>query len=653
MAKDNRFFFWPEKSPWGLEVSDTHVNQIESEVLYEEDAAKITERPIFIGLAIPQSRFIFAAIATVVMIFGLSARAFWMQALHQESYQAKAEANRLRTRVLIPPRGMIVDSQGIVLAENESSFDVIVQPLDLPLEEALRKEIFGKVGRITGTDIATLSSVVASSTKWDVSVPLVRDIPYEQAIQIKIDLADEPSVGISHGLKRKYRQSEDLPSLGHILGYVGKISPEQYDAKKEEGYLRTDLIGKAGLEDSYEFWLAGERGERVTEVDAFGHSKRVVFDEEPKSGKTLELSLDLRLQQAAEQALKEIIEENEDIKKGVVIAMDPSDGKILASVSWPAYDNNAFSGKVSSTVYAALLEDENTPLLPRAWAGLYPSGSTIKPVFAAAALADGIITPNTTILSTGGIWVSSRFFPDWKPGGHGATNVRRAIAWSVNTFFYMIGGGTDNFQGMGANRMAEWLRKFGFGEPTGLDIGGEYGGLVPTPEWRVQKRNERWYIGDTYNYSIGQGDLLVTPLQIALSTAEIANGGKRIYPHFVKNQDAYELYKQLNGLEPINEPIAPLEHIKTVQAGMRDTVIYGSGRALASFPVNVAGKTGTAQWRNDRPNHAWFTSYAPYEDPKIVVTVLLEEGTEGSETAVPVARKILEAWYNNLGKDLN
>ncbi len=645
MADDKRFFFWPDKSPWGLRVSDTRSNQINSEVLYEEDATKITERPIFVGLAIPQGRFIFAAMLAVLTVIGLTTRAFWMQAINQDAYQAKAEANRLRTMVITPPRGTIVDSSGVVLAENESSFDVVVQPLDLPQEEYKRKEIFGKIGRITGMDIASLESVISSSTKWDISVPLVRDIPYEQAIQVKIDLADEPSVGVSHGLKRKYRQSAELQSLGHILGYVGKISPEQYEDRREEGYLRTDLIGKAGLEGSYEFWLAGERGQRVTEVDAFGHVKRVVYDEEPKSGNILELSLDLRLQQAAEQAIKESVEENEDIKRGVAIAMDPRDGQILASVSWPAYDNNAFSGKVSSTVYAALLEDENTPLLPRAWAGLYPSGSTIKPVFAAAALADGIITPNTTILSTGGIWVSNRFFPDWKPGGHGATNVRRAIAWSVNTFFYMIGGGTDNFTGMGANRMAEWLEKFGFGEPTGLDIDGEYGGLVPTPEWRVQKRNERWYIGDTYNYSIGQGDLLVTPLQIALSTAEIANGGRRIYPHFVKNTEAYDAYQKHSGLETVKEPIAPIEHIQTVQAGMRDTVIYGSGRALANFPVNVAGKTGTAQWRNDRPNHAWFTSYAPYEDPRIVVTVLLEEGTEGSETAVPVARKILEAWY--------
>jgi penicillin-binding protein 2 len=640
----NQLFSWPEKSPWGLGVSSSHESQISSEVMYEDDVAKITDRPVFVGLSIPLYRFYYVAAVFLVMIAILMGRAFWMQGVSFKAYQAKADSNRLRTMVLVPPRGMIVDRQGVVLAENESTFDVTVVPLDLPQKEGEQNEILGHVARVTGTEIASLKSIVASSTVWDRSVPLVRDIPYEQAIALKINLAGVSAVNVEHGLKRKYRQSEQFNSLGHILGYVGKISPEQYEDMRGEGYLRTDLIGKAGIESTYENWLAGERGERITEVDAYGESKRIVHAKEAKSGQILELSLDLRMQQAAEQAMKKIIEKNEEISKGAIIALDPRDGSILASVSWPGYDNNAFSGKVSSTVYAALLEDPSTPLLPRAWAGLYPSGSTIKPVYAVAALADGIITPNTTILSTGGIWVSSRFFPDWKAGGHGVTNVRKAIAWSVNTFFYTIGGGTDNFTGMGANRMAEWLEKFGFGEPLGLDVLGEYGGLVPTPQWRVQKRNERWYIGDTYNYSIGQGDFLVTPLQIAVATAEIANGGYRIRPHFVSSQSAYDSFKEREPMEISKEQLANSAHIETVRAGMRDAVLYGSGRALLNLPVEVSGKTGTAQWRNDRPNHAWFTAFAPYDEPRIVVTVLLEEGTEGSETAIPVAREIFEAW---------
>ncbi|MBD3281542.1 penicillin-binding protein 2 [Candidatus Uhrbacteria bacterium] len=643
---DDLFGFWPEQSPWGLKVSEKHESQIAAEVMYEDDATKIKDRAVYMGMSIPVSRFVYTAAAIIIMLVILLGRAFWMQGMEHENYQLQSDANRLRKLVEVPPRGIIVDRQGVILAENESTFDVTVVPLDLPQSESHRNDIYGKIARITGTDIAALDEVVESATVWDVSVPLLRDVPYEQAVRLKIALVDEPAVTIQHSLKRKYRQSGDVLSLAHILGYVGKISPEEYEAKKAEGYLKTDLIGKAGVEAAYEFWLAGEKGETVSEVDAYGQKKRVMRSRDAESGRVLELALDMRLQKAAEQSVKQAMVDNKDISKGVAIVMDPRDGAILASVSLPAYDNNAFAGQVSSTVYAALLEDENTPLLPRAWAGLYPSGSTIKPVFALAALAEGIITPNTTIMSTGGIWVSSRFFPDWRAGGHGLTNVRKAIAWSVNTFFYTIGGGTDNFEGLGANRMAEWLLKFGFGEPMGLDVPGEYGGLVPTPQWRVQKRNERWYIGDTYNYSIGQGDFLVTPLQIAAATAQIANGGQRIRPHFALNNEAHNGFTARNPLEISQEKLAESDYVDVVRAGMRDTIMYGSGRSLLNFPVAVAGKTGTAQWRNDRPNHAWFTAFAPYDEPRVVVTVLLEEGEEGSETAIPVARQILRAWLS-------
>jgi len=327
--------------------------------------------------------------------------------------------------------------------------------------------------------------------------------------------------------------------------------------------------------------------------------------------------------------------EKDDLKRGAVIAMNPQNGEILAAVSWPAYDNNIFSGAVSSSAYLALLDNPDNPLLPRAWSGIYPSGSTAKPVIATAALAEGVITPQTTVHSVGGLQIGPWFFPDWKAGGHGSVNVRSAIAWSVNTFFYYIGGGYNNFVGLGVDRLTKWMRNFGLGDKTGLDVFGELSGFVPSQEWKKKTKGEDWFIGDTYNLSIGQGDLLVTPLQVALFTAEVANGGFRIRPHFALTKNPEEMK---------GDEIASSETIKTVRLGMRDTVIYGSGRALAGFPVPVAGKTGTAQWRSDRPNHAWFTAFAPFENPEIVVTVLLEEGVEGSSTAVPVAREVLDAW---------
>ena len=263
------------------------------------------------------------------------------------------------------------------------------------------------------------------------------------------------------------------------------------------------------------------------------------------------------------------------------------------------------------------MKNEDHPLLARAMAGVFPSGSTIKPAIATAALTEGVITPDTTVNSVGGIRVGGILFPDWKAGGHGITNVRKAIAWSVNSFFYYVGGGYDSFVGLGIDRLSSWMKKFGLSQKTGIDIPGEASGFVPTRDWKEKTKNEHWYIGDTYNLSIGQGDLLVTPLQIANVTAEIANGGHRLIPHVSMSATSTPADSSL---------IADAAAIKTVQLGMRDTVVYGSGRALSNMAVTVAGKTGTAQWRNDKANHAWFTCFAPAEDPQIAVTVVLEEG---------------------------
>jgi penicillin-binding protein 2 len=323
------------------------------------------------------------------------------------------------------------------------------------------------------------------------------------------------------------------------------------------------------------------------------------------------------------------------VQRGSAIVMDVRDGSVLALAALPAYDNNVFAGKVSSTAYQLLLENPDRPLFPRAWAGQFPSGSTIKPLIVTAALAEGVVTARTTVTSIGGIHVGPWFFPDWKVGGHGTVNARSAIAWSVNTFFYYVGGGYGGFIGLGVDRLTKWMRAFGLGAETGIDLPGEATGHVPSQEWKQETKNERWYIGDTYNLSIGQGDLLVTPLQMARMTAAVANGGTLVRPHVVMSSSTAELPR----LDVDASALA------TVRQGMRETVIYGSGRALSVLPVPSAGKTGTAQWNSDKPNHAWYIGFAPFESPEIVVTVLLEEGGEGSSYAVPVAGEILRAWW--------
>lgn len=628
----NKIFGWQEKGAYDLGVKLEDASAISHEVYYEQDLLNIRDQRLYVGEPIPKKRYYVLLGALFVAVAILSGRAFWMQGLNHQKYAVLAERNRLRSSLLAPARGVIRDRDGVILADNVPTFDVTVTPVDLPTEQSERQDLLGGVARISGVAIADLEQDLASSTNPERKMVLVRDVPYDTAIALKIAIADSPAFDIQNGSKRRYPLSGEVPSLSHILGYVGRVSSQDRSDGKYSDRGPTDLVGRVGVEATYDSMLFGVPGERVDEVDSKGREKRTVKQEDAVAGQDLVLTLDMDLQRATETALRKGMEAAK-VSRGSAIVMDPRNGSILATASLPTYDDNMFSGRVSSTRYAALINDENHPLLARAWAGLYPSGSTIKPVYAAAALAEGIITSRTSVLSNGGIRIGSTFFPDWKAGGHGITDVRKAIAWSVNTFFYTICGGTETFKGMGIEKMVSWLDKFGFGEKLGLDVPGEASGFVPDPEWKQQKKNERWYVGDTYNMSIGQGDLLVTPLQIARATAIVANGGFAVTPHFMSNTSTHT-----------GERIVAADVVKIVQAGMRDTVTLGSGRALSSMPFAIAGKTGTAQWRNDKPNHAWFTAYAPANDPQVVVTVLLEEGVEGSSTAVPVARDIFTAW---------
>lgn len=611
------------------------------EMLFEDDVVQLKDRKLFVGLGIPLKRTR-AALCVVLLVFiGLLGRAGWMQLIEGDVYQARADENRYRSVVLPARRGIIQDRNGTVLAENVPSFHVRIRWSDLPREEDERIRMIATVARITGRTSEDVISVLhATGTRIDEWVDVAKDVSYERAISLSVELPELQGVTLVTAAKRKYPKSERTPSLSHVIGYVGSVSPEEYEQRKQRGYRRTDEIGKTGIERSYEHQIRGEPGERRVEVDAFGRPRAVVGECEPVDGNDVILTVDLALQEAVEEALRRGLERAE-VTRGSAILMDPNDGSILAIVSLPTYDNNMFAGNVSSTAYAALIKDDNQPLFPRAWAGQYPSGSVIKPLIATAALEERIIEPDTTIISVGGIRVGPWFFPDWRAGGHGATNVRRAIAWSVNTFFYYIGGGYESFYGLGIVRLTQWMQQFGLGETLDLDVPNEAAGHVPTREWKEQTKGERWYIGDTYNLSIGQGDLLVTPVQIARVTASIANGGKLVRPHLVKGSE---------DTDPEQLPVR-VGVWETVRLGMRDTVTYGSGRRLNALPVAVAGKTGTAQWRTDRPNHAWFAGFAPFDDPKVVVSILIEEGEEGAEHAVPVAEEVLSAWYERNGSE--
>ena len=640
---DHDPFWLQEKGTRAIAVDLHQTEVVRHEVLYEDEMTQLSDRRVFVGSGFTARRITAAFIIPMTFLALLGCRAGWMQVVQGAEYRARSDENRYRVDILPARRGVIRDRNGVILAENIPSFDVRIRWADLPLQldEATKEyacaeactETIALVARTIGvTSDEILTIVNATGTDPDEWIDVARDVPYERALALDIRLPDLSGVSLVTDAKRTYPRSATTTSLSLVLGYVGSISPSEYETRKEDGYRRTDEIGKTGIERSHEEGIRGTSGVRRTEVDAFGRPRAMVEERAPKDGVSMTLSIDADLQAAAESALKRGFERAHAVR-GSAIAMDPRDGSILALVSLPSYNNNDFAGTVSSTAYSALLENPDRPLFARAVSGQFPSGSTIKPLIAAAALAEGTVTPRTTVRSVGGISVGPWFFPDWKAGGHGATNVRSAIAWSVNTFFYMVGGGHDTFRGMGIAKLTEWMRKFGLGARTGIDLPSEAVGFVPSEAWKKEAKGEPWYIGDTYNLSIGQGDLLVTPLQIARVTAAVANGGTLVTPHLV------------DGTKTMTSTVEASSDVwKTVQLGMRDCVTLGSCRALASLPVAMAGKTGTAQWHSEKPYHAWFTGYAPFENPEIVVTVLIEEGGEGSSFAVPVAGEIIRAW---------
>ena len=336
-------------------------------------------------------------------------------------------------------------------------------------------------------------------------------------------------------------------------------------------------------------------------------------------------------------------------EKAAALVLDPSSGEVLAMVSFPSFNNNEFSGGISNANYSALISNPNQPLFNRVISGNYPSGSTVKPIIAAAALNEELITPRTRINSTGGIQINQWFFPDWRAGGHGSTDLRRSLAWSVNTYYYYIGGGYENFKGLGVERISEYMKEFQLGAPLGIDLPAESGGFIPTREWKEAFTGEKWYIGDTYHLAIGQGDLLVTPLQVATWTSFFANNGTIYRPTLVHSiSDTQENTQERIEIHPfiLNKNFIMDQHVQAVRQGLIDAVTLGSAQRMLSLPVTSAGKTGTAQWHSTRDEHSWFTAFAPTDTPQIVVTTLVEEGGEGGDLALSITRDLMESYFS-------
>ena len=605
-----------------------------------------------------QSRFlVFFLLGVLSLVLG---RLYYLTVERHDYYAEIAKGNRLRVEYLPAPRGALYDRFGEVLAANKPSFELVGSPLDLPSEALERDLVVAKVAEILGMPAAEIESLVSGEeVKVYESVLIKQNLERDQALILHEQARDLPGFRVVNTPLRDYKQG---PVFAHTIGYVGKVSAAEYRELASAGYRFNDFLGKTGLEQVYEAALRGQFGERQVEVDARGVVKKVFGEKEPFTGRSLRLNLDAGLQERLDQALRQrLLGINRG--RGAAIIMEPGSGKILAYVSLPSFDNNLFAEGIDAVTYQKIVEDKNLPLFNRAIQGVYPPGSTIKPLVAVAALEEEIVTPKTLIDDSGQIVIRNPFggppsyFYNYNRRPLGLLDVRKAIAYSSDVFFYIVGGGYEpaKIEGLGVERLAGYFQGFGFGQKLGIDLNGEQEGLVPTPEWKKQRFaddpfSSRWVLGNTYNISIGQGDLLVTPLQLVSATAAIANGGKLYRPYLVDRivdnegnttkQFAPEILREL-GIEQ--------EYLTVVREGMRRVVTEGTAKALNSLSIAVAGKTGTAQFdpRNPYRTHAWFAGFAPYANPEIAILVMIEDGGEGSVSAAPVASEVLEWWSRN------
>lgn len=619
-----------------------------SEEMDTPDAA--TANP-YLGRSLGPRQLWLTGLVITVGFLVLIGRAVSLQLIRGNDYRGLAEGNRLRIKTIAAPRGLIYDRYGRLLADNVPALSLALVPHDLPRDSKEKERIIKEVSESIGVPVDKISSFWrdlierhGSSTDF---FNLASNLPLEEGPRLKVLANSWPGVEVTLRPLRIYPSVEDgALSLSHVLGYVGEVTKEDISSGREQNYSLSDEIGKNGLELYFESMLRGENGRREVEVNALGQEKQLLAETAPTPGKNIWLTIDLELQGEVEAALKTGLKRAQ-ASRGAVVVLDASDSSVLAMVSWPSFDANDFTKGLSLEQYEALKNDPDHPLFNRAVQGLYPPGSVIKPLIAAAALSQGIITGTTQYLSVGGFGIGQSFFPDWKAGGHGLTSVRRALAESVNTFFYIIGGGYEKFLGLGIEKIGEYAHLFGLGEKTNIDLPNEAVGLVPNPEWKMAAQKRPWYIGDTYHVAIGQGDLLVTPLQIVNYIAGIANNGTLYEPHlFLETSSEASAGHERRPLKIKKSNIIDESDLKIVREGMRQTITSGSAQALADLSIDVAGKTGTAEMGNRKP-HAWFTGFAPWQSPQIVVVVVIENAGEGSTYAVPVAKEILQWWSLN------
>ncbi len=587
-------------------------------------------------------------IGIVVLALILVARLAFLDIARSSHYTALAFANETHKYWQEATRGVIYDSTGKQLVFNVPRFDADIIPADLPRNNTQLLAVITTLAADLSVPQSTVLAIVQKANFFSSDPVLVQaNISHDQALLLNAQKAELPGVTVKETALRQYVGS---PAMSPVLGYVGSVSPSDLAAHSD--YLPTDVIGKEGLEEYYESYLRGKYGYTLVRKNALGTTMGTIAQQPSVPGDNLNLNINNDLQQTAYNSLEKWIATNK-VHSGAAVALDPHTGQVLALVTYPSYDDNLFSGGISQQNFNAIVSNPYNPMLNRATAGLYPSASTIKPLYALSALAQNIIDPNYVMDTNGSLTVPSAYNPqvsyifhDWR--NNGPVDMQKAIAVSDDIYFYTIGGGFGNQKGLGIGNLDKYLGMAYFGKKSGIDLPQDQAGFIPTPAWKRQQLNAPWYIGDTYNLSIGQGYLQVTPLQIADYIAALVNGGNVMQPqivHSITDQNG----KVVRAFSPHVLATLPFSasQYAIVQGGMRDSVTEGTASILQSLPVQAAGKTGTAQMPNNKVE-SWFVGYAPANNPQIVMAVVMGEGSNGIGSAVTVFRDTMQ-WYFTQG----
>ncbi len=586
------------------------------------------------------------ALFVALLAAALLARAFYLQIVQHEHYIQRAESNRISLVPTAPNRGLILDRNGRILAENYSAYTLEVTRAQIDDLEATLTEV-GRLIEITPGQLRRFRRLLAESHEFE-TVPLKSKLTDEEVAILAANRYRLPGLDVKARLFRNYQAG---PGMAHVLGFIGRINDRDLkqlrESGREQNYRGSAHIGKTGLEQSYETLLHGRTGFDQMETDASGRAVRMLSRIPPVPGKDLRLHLDVELQAVAEHAFGDFL--------GGLVALDPNTGGVLALVSKPGFDPNLFVDGIDPETWKSLNESPERPMVNRVLRGIYPPGSTIKPLMALAGLELGVRTPADSFVDPGYFSLpnSRHQFRDWKRDGHGVVDLRKSISQSCDIYYYRLA--VD----MGIDRMHDYLAQFGLGEKTGIDLNGESSGLLPSRDWKQRRWKQPWYPGETVIAGIGQGYHLTTPLQLAATTAMLANGGKRVAPRLAQamREPFSQTWQPLPGAVRGQVAITPA-HLAVVREGMMDVMRPGGTAAAsaAGAPYTIAGKTGTAQvvgikqgerydasrLAREHRDHALFIAYAPTENPTIVVAVMVENGGSGSGTAAPIARAVFD-----------